>query len=107
VQITVNVPVIPMNNFWNAVKHYAAGLVSSCWDAGITSIKLLGGVAVAAAAAPQTLSQLDLKHMAAVFVAAAFWQGIDYFDEHKIEKLVEDTEHANDAVKPAAPVAQA
>ena len=76
--------------FWTTVKHYSAGLLTSSWDAGIASIQLLGGVAVASNLAPQTLSQLDIKHMAAVFVAAAFWEAIDYFKEHPLEKLVED-----------------
>lgn len=88
-----------MINFKHTAKHYLGGLISSCFDAGITSIKLLGGVSVAAAAAPNTLSQLDLKHMLAVFAAAAVWQAISYFETHKLQQLVEDSEKEEDTVK--------
>ena len=85
-------PPTPVQTVIHTAKHYIVGLLASCWDAGITSVQLLGGVAVVSAAAPTTLSQLDLKHMIAVFGASAFWQAIAYFKEHKLEELVEAVE---------------
>jgi hypothetical protein len=94
-----------VNYFMYHAKHYVVGLLTSAFDAGIASVKMLGGVAVASAAAPQLLSQLDLKHMCAVFAAASFWQVIDYFKTHKLEEfvaVVERDEAAEAAAKAKA-----
>ena len=72
------------NKLWSFAGLYALGLLASSWNAGISAVKINGGVTLAAAAAPKLLSAPDLKTMVGIFVAAAFWEAIDFFDENKI-----------------------
>jgi hypothetical protein len=66
------------------IKHYIFGLLASCWNAGISAVKISGGIGVAAAAAPKLITALDLHTMLGVFIAAVFWEAIDYFNDHKL-----------------------
>ncbi len=72
------------------LHHYIYGLLTSCWQAGITAVKINGGITLAAAAAPQLLHTPDLRAMIGIFGAAAIWEAIEYFDANRVPPTLED-----------------
>ena len=69
------------------LAHYFYGLATSCWQAGIRAIKINGGLTLAASAAPKLITAPDLKVMVAIFVSAAVWEAIDYFNDNPLPAL--------------------
>jgi hypothetical protein len=64
----------------NAVLHYVYGLLASCWNAGIRSVKLSGGLTVVSDVSPSTLPTPPNIHlMAAIFITAVAWEALDFF----------------------------
>jgi hypothetical protein len=79
------------------LTHYLFGLGTSCWNAGISAVKINGGVTLAAAAAPTLVQTPNLSAMIGVFVAAAIWEAIDYFDDHRLPTTLADLDKATTA----------
>ena len=72
------------------VLHYVYGLMASCWNAGITAVKINGGIALTAAAAPKMITAPDLKMMVGIFIAASFWEAVDYFGDNPLPSTLDD-----------------
>jgi hypothetical protein len=76
------------------LAHYFAGVAASSWQAGIRAVKIYGAHAAVAAAAPQLIDSPHLQELVVVFGAAAFWEMIDYFDDHPLPVLLPEPDPA-------------
>jgi hypothetical protein len=76
-----------MKNIKQWILHYLYGLAASCWNASISAVKISGGLAVASTTGE--IPPPDLKVIAGIALAAAFWEAIDYFNDNKLPTKID------------------